>query len=184
MNTQQLRGALALGNTLLTVAVLALSYYVFDLGHYITGKRREPPEDSRVTKYEPTKLALPNNVRAADPFAEYAVVWKELDKPPPPPPPPPPAGPPGPSKEDLAAKFRLTLVALASDGTSAHYAILEPKAGGESVVITVNEALSPPFSMYKCLSIEERERANHKECVVVLEDAAHQASSIILKEVE
>jgi hypothetical protein len=182
VNTQNARAALAFGNLFLTVAVLGLSAYVFDVAHYVTGKRREPPEDSRVPKYEPTKLALPTNVRAADPYSEYTVVWQQLDKPPPPPPPPPPPGPPQPTAEDLAARFRVTLVALATEGTSASYAILEPRSGGESVVITVNEQLPQPYQQYKCLSIEER--ADKKACVVTLEDQAHHPSPIILKEGE
>src|SRR5207249_11236668 len=118
--------ALAGGSLLLTFAVLGLGYYTFR-------HAPEPPPDSRVPKYEPTKLALPAHEKSADPFQEYEVVWKQLDKPPPPPPPPPVLEPPKPTKEDLATRFRVTLLALATtDGP--HYAILEPRSGGDSMV--------------------------------------------------
>ena len=173
MNTQQARAALAFLNLLLTLAVLGLGYVTF-----LT--RREPPADSRVPKYEPTKLALPAQAKAADPYVEYEVVWKQLDKPPPPPPPPPPAGPPPPTKEDLASRFRVTLVALATrDGK--HYAIVEPRSGGESMVIAVNEPLPTPYQQYKCLSIEQKIDGNVKKCIVMLQDATGQTSPVELR---
>ncbi len=173
MNTQQARAALAFLNLVLTLAVLGLGYLTF-----LT--RREPPADSRVPKYEPTKLALPAQAKAADPYQEYEVVWKQLDKPPPPPPPPPPVGPPPPTKEDLASRFRVTLVALATrDGK--HYAIVEPRSGGESMVIAVDEPLPTPYQQYKCLSIEQKVEGTSKKCIVMLQDATGQTSPVELR---
>lgn len=179
MNTQQARAALALANLLLTFAVLGLGYVTFL-------RVREPPADSSVPKYEPTKLALPAQAKAADPYTEYEVVWKQLDKPPPPPPPPPPAGPPAPTKEDLASRFRVTLVALATKDPKSrenpkHYAIVEPRSGGESMVIAVDEPLPTPYQQYKCLSIEQKVEGGSKKCIVMLQDAAGQTSPVELR---
>lgn len=171
MNTQQTRTALAFANLVLTFAVLGLGYVTF-----LT--RREPPADSRVPKYEPTKLALPAQAKAADPFQEYEVVWKQLDKPPPPPPPPAPVTP-QPTKEDLASRFRVTLVALAT-ADAAHYAIIEPRSGGESMVITVGEPLPQPYQQYKCLTIEQKIEGANKKCIVMLQDASGQTSPVVL----
>ena len=170
MNQQQARAALALGNLTLTLAVLGLGYWTFLVRH-------EPPKDSSVPNYDPRVVALPTQSRAQDPFAEYQVVWTQIDKPPPPPPPPPPPGPPQPTAEDLQARFRVTLVALATEGGSS-YAIIEPKAGGDSVVITVNEQLAQPYQQYKCVGIEERRE--QKQCVVLLQDASGNTSPVIL----
>jgi hypothetical protein len=176
LNTQQARLALAGANFVLTLAVLGLGYVTF-----LT--RREPPADSRVPKYEPTKLALPAQAKAADPFQEYEVVWKQLDKPLPPPAPPPPPPDPKPVKEDLAQRFRATLFALATtDGP--HYVILEPRSGGggdSSMIITAGENLPVPYAQYKCTNIELKVEGSSKRCIVTLQDAQGQASPIELR---
>jgi hypothetical protein len=184
MNQQQARTALAVGNVVLTACVLGLGYVTLCPAQLLPekiAKWREPPADSSVPDFKPLRLKLDDKPASSNPFQDYEVVWKQVDKPPPPPPPPEPPKPTGPTKEDLTTKFRLTLVALAADKSSANYAILDPKAGGESLVITANEQLPHPFEMYKCLTIDEIKDGNDKVCVVMLEDAAHSKSPIRLK---
>jgi hypothetical protein len=180
MNQQQARTALAAGNLVLTILVLVLGYVTLCPTQFVPERIlrwREPPEDSRVPNFNPLRLKLDDKPPSTNPFQDYEVVWKQVDKPPPPPPPPEPAKPPGPSIEDLATKFKLSLVALDRAKPGSSYAILDPKAGGEQLVVAVNEQLAQPYQMYKCLNIEGTET----ECTVTLEDAAHHPSKIKLK---
>jgi hypothetical protein len=171
MNQQHARLGLALGNLVLTAGLLAIGYETF-----LT--RREPPKDSAVPSYEPTQLALPAQARAQDPFAEYTVVWTQIDKPPPPPPPVEhnPADD-KPKIEDLSTKFKVTLVQLFTDST-ANMALLEPKTGGDTLLVKVNEQLPLTFKDYKCTAIDQDKDG---ACIVTLLDPSGHPSKIKLK---
>lgn len=170
MNGSSIRTALAVLNVALTIAVVALGY-----GTFFT--RHDPPAGDCVPAYHPVKLALPAQSRPQDPLAEYTVVWAALEKPPPPPPPPAPVEPPKPTVQNLEQVFKLVLVAMHPEDPKLNSCILEPRTGGEQLVVNVGDT----WSGYKCKSIEQTRDEKGPICVVTLVDPNGMASPIRLR---
>jgi hypothetical protein len=175
MNNQSIRGGLAIANVALTVSVVALGYVTFFTRHV-------PPPGDSVPSYSPVKLALPAQARSQDPLAEYSVVWQSLEKPPPPPPPPAPVNvaPAAPTRTDLEAIFKLVLVALHPEDPKLNSCILEPRQGGEQIVLGVGDK----WSGYECTSIDQRMDGAAQVCVVNLKDPNGQTAPVRLKRTE
>jgi hypothetical protein len=178
VNSQTARSGLAVGNFVLTVVLFSLAFYVFDMGYYVTGKKRPPPADASVPNYNPVVIALPAQSKSADPYGEYAIVWTSLEKPPPPPPPPPAPVAATPTIENLEAKYRVIMVRIDPEDPKLSSCILEPRTGGDQTVVAVGDKC---FSGYTCSSIQDRQEGNNKVVVVTLVDAHNLSSPIRLK---
>ena len=189
MNGQTLRSALVALNVLLILCVVALGGITF------FGPAPAPPawpaNDGEVLDmakrltivppYNPVRLALPHQRPPSDPLAQYAIIWQSLEKPPPPPPPPKPIEQTNvPTQTAVEQLFSLVMVHMHPKDPSQNSCILQPRQGGEQIVVHVGEKV-PNWPAYTCASIDRRLDGGTQVCVLTLVDEQKRPNPVVLR---